>query len=261
MERWDLLNYPMYIKNIVCFLLLCAVPAQGDMICDGVDDDLNTSLALSTFISSGTGSFMLMYKPTGTASSTGGGSCAAGEFVMGDLSASGYNTAISRNGNLSGADRLCVFNYDGTVDQIVTTYTTNAWTHLAWVHGSGTLFFYKDGVLVSSLASGNTAQMSVPLRLCNGNPNGIPNGEGVIAAPMVFSTALTASEIAVIALSRMHRVATSVPSGAWEITSCGEGANCNAIAFLDSSGNGRTLTATSGVGRAADYVGYPWGVE
>lgn len=249
------------ILTSLLLVFLFVAPALADVECDGTDDDLDSANALSVFLSNATGTYALWYKPLGTANSSGGGSCAAGEFVFGDINASGYNTAIVRNGNLSGNDRLCVFNYDGTVDQVESAYTNTAWTHLVWVHTGGNLLFYKDGALVSSVASGNTNEVTRTIRLCNGGIGGVANGEGIIAAPHTFSTALSANEIATLAGSRLHRIAISAPSGAWELSGCADGASCDTQTFGDRSGLGHPLTAAGGTGRASEYLSYPWGVE
>jgi Concanavalin A-like lectin/glucanases superfamily len=250
------------ISTLLLLLLLWAPALRADVECDGVDDDLDTGLALSNFLSASTGTYMLWYKPLGTASSNGGAECFPGEFLMGDLgNGGGTFSGLFRNGNLSGTDRLCAWNYDGSVDQIVSTYTTGTWTHLTWQHSGGNLLFYKDGALVSSTASGDTSSLANQVRLCNGLPAGVKVGEGIIAAPQIFPTALSAAEIAVIAGSRLHRVASSVASATWELSACADGASCNTLVFPDRSGNGRVLTASGGTGRGGEFVGYPWGVE
>ena len=241
-------------------LLLFGNIALADIVCNGTSDDLNTALAFSTFLSATTGTYMVWYKPTGTPPVTGA-SCFQGEFIIGDQDTTGY-TGIQRNANYTGGvDRLCVMNYDGNFDEVAVAYTNNAWTHLVWQHSGGNLLFYKDGALVSSTASGNTGDLSHVFRLCKPGSGATPYGQGVIGDALIFPTALSAAEIEVIGKSHLRRIASSAPSGSWELGSCGDGASCNTNTFLDQSGNARPLTAAGTTGAASAYLTYPWGVE
>jgi Concanavalin A-like lectin/glucanases superfamily len=245
---------------ILSLLLLCQ-PVHASMICDGVNDDLTSGLAISTFLSASTGSMSLWYKPTGTASS-GASPCWGGEFLMGAETGGVNSLSLGRNGNYFGSvDRLCAYNFSSTEDAVSVAYTANAWTHLAWVHTGGSLLLYKDGALVTSTASGNTASVAEHLRLCGDTGAGGAWGEGVVAYPQVFATALSAAEIALRASSRLLRVGLSIASGSWDLDSCADGVSCNALVFPDRSGNGRSLTANGGTGQGSDYLGLPWGVE
>lgn len=246
---------------ILALLLLVWHPVGASMICDGVNDDLTSGLAVSTFFSAATGSMTLWYKPTGTASS-GASPCWGGEFLMGAETGGVTSLSLGRNGSyFGGLDRLCAYNFSTTEDAIPVTYTANAWTLLAWVHTGGNLLLYKDGTLVTSTASGNTGSVTEHLRLCGDTGSGGAWGEGVFAYPQVFATALSADEIAHRASSRLMRVGLSTPSGSWEMDTCADGASCNTVVFPDRSLNGRNLTANGGTGQASDLLGFPWGVE
>jgi hypothetical protein len=249
-------------RFIVGLLLLGALTVQADVVCDGIDDDLDTNSALSNFMSATTGSMHVVYKPTGTASGTASPDCYLGEFVLGDMSDAGDTTVgILRHGNLSGVDRVCVWQYTGSFQQVVSAYTTGAWTDLWWVHTGGNLAMYKDGALVSSTASGNTSALTRKVRMCNGAPAGSAMGEGVIGRAELYTTAVSTAEIEGLWRSRLHRMNVSVPSAVWEFSSCADGASCNGQAFADRSGNGRTLTAVGTTGQGSTYLSYPWGVE
>jgi len=256
-------NYLTCIRALLVILLLLSPLASADVVCDGVDDDLTTGVALSSFLSATTGTLEVWYKPTGTASAGfGSPDCYPGEFLLGDMSSGGAtHLSISRNGNLSSTDRLCVWNDDGGFDQIVSTYTVDTWTHLVWVHTGGNLLMYKDGALVSSTASGNTTALTAEVRMCNGAPAGSAIGEGVFARAALYSVALSANQIEVLGKSRLQRVSPIAASAAWDFSRCADGASCNTVAFTDRSGNGRTLTASGTTGAAASAIGYPWGVE
>jgi hypothetical protein len=244
-------------------LLLFSRVALADVICDGVDDDMDTGVAISNFLSVSAGTMMLWYKPTGTASAgVPSPDCYFGEYLLGNMEDSGATyVGISRNGNISSTDRLCVYNDSGSFQQILSTYTVDVWTHLAWVHTGGNLLMYKDGAQVSSTSSGDTESLANKVRLCNGAPAFAAMGEGVIGHASIFSTGLSAGEIAAIAGSRLHRIASSAPSADWEFGSCSDGASCDTQTFADRSGNGRTLTAAGTTGAASAFITYPWGVE
>ncbi len=248
--------------SVLCLLLGLALSGHADVVCDGVDDDMDTGVALSSFLSATTGTMMVWYKPTGTASGTASPDCYLGEFLLGDMSDAGATTAaIVRHGNLSSTDRVCVWQYAAGFTQVVSAYTVNVWTHLVWVHTGGNLLMYKDGVLVSSVASGNTDALTRKVRMCNGAPAGSAIGEGVFGEAALFPTAVGATEIETLGKSRLHRIGVSAPSALWEFSSCGDGASCNTQAFADRSGNSRTLTASGTTGQASTGMSWPWGVE
>lgn len=253
----------MCTKFFLAFLLLAVSLCHADVVCDGVDDDLTTGVALSSFLSATTGTLEVWYKPTGTASAGfGSADCYPGEFLLGDMSSGGAtHLSISRNGNLSSTDRVCVWNDDGGFDQIVSTYSVNTWTHLVWVHTGGNLLMYKDGALVSSTASGNTIDLTAQVRMCNGAPAGTAIGEGVFARAAVYNVALSANQIEVLGKSRLQRVSPIAATALWDFSRCADGASCNTVGFVDRSGNNRTLTAAGTTGAAASAIGYPWGVE
>ena len=262
--------------RFLCVLLLLLLlmahvrPATGDIICDGADDDLESGLSLSTFMSASTGSLLFWYKPTGTPSWSTTTNCYDGERTIGnwDVTAGNY-MGIYRHGNLGGNDRLCAWNWDGDEDLVEAAYVPGAWTHLAWVHSGGTLDFYKDGVLQGSVPSGNTENITETFRVCTGGTiaTGRLPGEGVVTGVEVFPTAVPATETTAKANARLHRFGRSNRSGAWTLDGCTTPADADGVSFYDHSGNGRTLTGNNGPDNNGltclgnTLLTYPWGPE
>ena len=259
-----MLNLAIPISTLLLLLLLWTTPLRADVACDGTDDSVGTGVNLSVFMSDTVGTYMLWYKSTGTPRSSGPG-CAFGEFLLGFSTTDSYAQISRHNNHLGNGPRLCTTGFDSDYRDVSSPFTANAWTHLAAVHTGGNLLLYKDGTLAGSVALGAIASTSRALTMCGGNGAAVFNGEGVFTAVQVFPTALTAQEIAVIAQSRLHRVATSVASGTWDFAACGDGVACSGLVFTDRSGNNRPFTAgaagTGGTGRGGEFVGYPWGVE
>jgi Concanavalin A-like lectin/glucanases superfamily len=248
---------------LALLLLLCAVVARADVSCDGVDDDLTTGLSASVFIFNTVGSLVVVYVPTGTPGS-GGTACYQGENLISD--GTGGNAGLFRNGNLSGVDRLCTYNYDGADAVVPAAYTVNVRTHLAWVHSAGTLFFYKDGALVSSVTAGNTQGLSSSLRLCLGGGGGLSvPAQGRFIEAKTYTVALTAADIAAEGKSAVHNVIPVAATGRWNFDDCAFGANGNGVSFADRSGNIRPITGSwganaTGLACLGSSIPYPWGV-
>lgn len=58
--------------------------------------------------------------------------------------------------NTGGTDAIWFYNFDTTVDSIPVSYQIGSLDHYVWVHTGGTLYGFKNGLLVNSTASGNT---------------------------------------------------------------------------------------------------------
>ena len=252
---------------IVLVLLSCPLAVFGAVECS-VDDDLTTGVNASSFLSTTTGSLALWYKPTGTAGGGGDANCYQGERLYVDFDTTTGEGAIGlhRNPDLSGTDRLCATNYTTSEQMVAVAYTNNAWTHLVWVHGGGNLSLYKDGVLVSSVASGASSSLAHPLRLCIGALGSATPGQGVVAAAQVYPSALAANVIESLGKSRTLRLSPIASSGDWPLDDCADGATGDGVSFRDRSGNGRTMTGDDGDNNSgltcsgSAYLSYPWGV-
>lgn len=110
--------------------------------------------------------------------------------VIGDQS--GY-IGIHR-GILSGEDRIWVYNWDGNADTVSTPYTIGEWTHITMLHQGGTLYLYKDGILVGSTASGDTTTLN-NIFYIGAAGAGETAFDGLIDDVRLYDRALTEDEI------------------------------------------------------------------
>jgi len=242
----------------------------ADMACDGIDDSMITAIVATNFLSATTGTLSLWYKPSGTPLGLSG-PCYGAERVFVDFDAGEGTGAVGiHRGEVASGDRVCATNYTTDEQMVETTYTTNAWTHLVWVHGGGNLSFFKDGVQVGSpVASGDSSALTGPLRICLGDvaSSGANPAQGTVAEAAVFSSTRSAQLIANAAKSRLRRVAAGGASGYWPLTDCAYGSSGNGVTFRDRSLNGRHMTGSSGANatgltcQASNYLMMPDGVE
>jgi hypothetical protein len=108
-----------------------------------------------------TKTFSFWVKPTGLTGPSA--HPVLGEFIVGnDLP---HYFGVTRS-VWNGMDRLWVWNYDGNTDYIGIAFTPGEWIHIAMVHTGGTLFAYKNGVLIGSVSSGPTV---IPNGTVDGN--------------------------------------------------------------------------------------------
>lgn len=250
---------------VVGGIVLWLTSAAAEMSCDGLDDAIATTLAASNFLTASTGTLMMWYKPVGVPTSETGDCYGGGAMLISD--ATGGYFGLNRNSNFGGVgDRLCAWHWDGNSDEVPVTYTVNTWVHLAWVHSGGTLCFYKDGALAGAcVASGDTLSLTQGLSVCGGGGLAHP-AQGVLAGVSLEPTALSASVIAAIAKSRLHRLHTTRPNGLWELNTCAVGSSGHGVTFADRSGNNRPLVGNHGAGAGLlcggdSHLSYPWGVE
>lgn len=160
--RGNLLKWPGRFAVILALLLgftmfFVAAPAFSDhaglaLQFDGVDDFVklqNTGDTLgSSWDSSKTVS--LWFNPT--AATSPATSPAAGALLVGNDRPRTFG--ISR-ALFNGLDRIWVWNYDNNgIDLIPVEFTPGEWIQVTLVHDGSTLFAYKNGLLVGSVASG-----------------------------------------------------------------------------------------------------------
>jgi Concanavalin A-like lectin/glucanases superfamily len=260
------------MRNNGVLLVLCLLLplwARADVSCDGIDDDFSTQAALSNFLTASTGSLVVVYTPTGTASFQAA-PCYGGEFIIADASDGPY-AGLYRHGNFGGGDRICAYNWSSGAENpaLAATYTVDVRMHLAWVHSGGQLLFYKNGALVSAgVASGATENISHTLRVCGGiaasNDNSL-RGHGRIIEVKTYNVALTAAQIAAEGTSAVRNVIPVAATARWNFDTCPIGSSAQGVGFPDRSGNARTITGDAGANTTgADCLGssipYQWGV-
>jgi hypothetical protein len=260
------------LRYLLLVCLVLPLPARADVLYDGIDDDLTTGLALSTFLSAATGSVAVWLKPTGAGDSVGTADCYEGQRILGDgvpgTTFSFSYFGLSRNTNLASADKLCVGLWSTDEKEGSATYTNNAWVHLAAVHAAGTLVFYKNGVQITSVAAGNIDDISRVLLIGFGTAmtSLSQSFEGTLAEVIFAPTALSAGVIANLA-SGVRRTAPVALSLSLPLDDCADGASGEGVSFKDRSGNARHGTGVDGANntgltcKASDRLSYPWGVE
>lgn len=104
-------------------------------------------------------------------------------------------------GEILGQDRIWIYNFDGSMDQIGVPYTTGEWVHIALVHDGGMLRAYKNGILIDAIPSGATWQPdtgALPVLYIGGsifNTSRVYTLEGQIDEVRIWNVARSAAEI------------------------------------------------------------------
>jgi hypothetical protein len=143
---------------------------------------------------------------------------------------------VSR-GIINGSNRIWVWNWSSTLNAISFEYSPDQWTHVALVHGGGTLSAFKNGVLVGSVPSGATQQPTTgvfPVLHVGGIINSPTRNwtfQGEIDEVRVWNTARTAQDIS----RDMRRPLAGTEQGL-------------AAYYRMSDGAGSSLTDDSGIG-------------
>lgn len=158
---------------------------------DGSDDYATTGVMVANAMSAAEGSMSCWIYPTGTAPSV------AASYLGGFLGDSEGYLALAR-ANVGGLDRIWAYNWDGNEDKIGVAYNVNEWLHVAWIHGSGTLSLYANGILAGSTASGSTQVTTGDLMLGRIGISSYSYFAGLMDDIRVYSRAITANEIALL---------------------------------------------------------------
>lgn len=145
---------------------------------------------------------------------------------------------------VAGADRIWVYNYDGSADVVGIPYTSGEWMHVALVHSGGTLRAYKNGVLVGSVSSGNTSVISHQVRIGIGyNQNQLFSGGMDDFA--IWKTALTEENL--------KRIMFQPPTGSeTELAAYWTMDEGNGTRIYDRTPNGHTATISGAGSFTAD---------
>jgi len=231
-------------NSSILAVLMCVSIAHAGFICDGTDDRLTTGLTGSTFFTSTGATISLWIKPTGTAPAVA--HLFEGQGIIGDVDA---YYGIYRHNNSGEGDRVNCWGFVASSFEVATTTDNNTWTHIAYVQTGTALTCYKNGVSAGSNTSAASLEVSASgnVNLCDVDEPGVATVfAGEIADVRLFNTALTASQIEVIAASRMHMVGPFNGTAYWPLAQCSDGASGDGVVFVDRTGNGRSLTADNG---------------
>ncbi len=261
MRHWNIRRISLLSFLLLIFLLV-SIPVsvtRAGVLCDGVDDTIGTSAILSDFITASTGTLSAWIKPTGSAGAdNGAGAIYYGRVIIADQNEStGFYRASATT------DQLWAFSYPGSTSSVGTTFTNDTWIHLTWVHSSGTLYLYKDGVLVNSTAAGDSISSNV-LKMCFDIASGTSVAyNGQLTAVTYYNVALSPGEIESLGKSRLVNPSLSrAVTGQWRFDQCSDGTSGNGVVFVDGSGSFRTATAGNGGNgtgmtcRASEYLSY-----
>jgi hypothetical protein len=230
------------MMGVVVFLLVCAGLAQAGLRCDGNDDVSNAGVNANTFLGTGEATITVWVKPTGSATSEVP-TANNGQGILGE----GAGKVGLFRSTMGGVDQLWGFNSTAGDNAVGTTFTNNAWTHLAWVQRSTGLTLYKDGVSVGTNPSATTISASLfNLKLCNMFSGTTPTYLGELEDMHTFSTALTASQIEVMARSQLFLSGPGGETGRWPFTTCPDGASGHGVNFQDTSGFTRPFPGDQG---------------
>ena len=118
---------------------------------------IDTASDFSNFITTDEGTISLWLKPSQAApdvtsqSSMWGGRQAIGGYATFGL----FGIAQANNTGL-GEDKIWAWNWGTSLKAVGVTYNVGEWIHITWVHSGGTLYVYKNGELVDSVASDST---------------------------------------------------------------------------------------------------------
>lgn len=150
--------------------------------------DTSGNARLSSFMSASDGTAAAWVRVTMTAAS------AAQAYglpnILGDPVGNYWGLKV---GTISGTTAIWAYVWDGAEKRTSGSYTQNAWTRAAWVHGGGTLYLYLNGLLAGSVAAGNVSVTSV---VANVGDSGAPNFAGQVDDVAIWSRALSAGEVA-----------------------------------------------------------------
>ena len=181
-----------------------AIPTRADdagfaLAFDGVNDSVmlpeTVQIMASTWITTKT--VEVWVKPKGPAAICAMEAVAACDYIFGDKP---EWWGITR-GIIGGQDRIWIFSFDGSMDQIGVPYSEGQWVHLAMVHDGGVLRAYKNGVEVGVRASGATLQPGTgahPRLVIGGliyNSERIYTLQGQIDEVRIWNVARSAAEI------------------------------------------------------------------
>lgn len=157
---------------------------------DGTNDYVSIGSTLTNFITASNATISVWLSPSGTAVSNS--SSFNGNGAIADT---GGFIGIYRT-NISGTDNIWAYNWDGNEDRVGVSYNTNEWTYITLVHTSDTLYIYKNGVLGSSTASGNTSSLSNSLRIGQGYTSSGNYWQGGLDEVRVYNYARTPAQVA-----------------------------------------------------------------
>jgi hypothetical protein len=163
---------------------------------DFSDDEVTTTLPLSSLISAASASLSVWVKPGIQFDSSG-----VPSYLGCVVCDSAGNIGIYRGSYAGfGHDAVLVQNYDGNDDAVEAKRIyagTYEWIHVVLVHSGGTLSAYADGVFVGSISSGDTSGLAGTWHIGGDYAVSTPL-DGTIDDVRIYNKALTLPEIQIL---------------------------------------------------------------
>ena len=258
---WKQCRHRIHQIKTLCLCLAtlaCALPAQADIDCDGVDDTLTTVDIMSSFLSTTAWTISLYVKSTG--SDYAGVAWYEGSAYLADA---GTNLMLIGRGNTDG--ELFFVHVEGSVSDLEVALTPG-WHHVAVRQSAGTLAVFRDGVSVTStsisdLSSGN---LGATLEMCGSS--GL-HSEDRFTEVKIYNVAVSDDELGRLGRNKLRGYDRTTPTGYWPLTDCANGASANGVALQDRSGAARDFSGDDGGNdtgvtcRASEWVSRPMGVQ
>ncbi len=216
---------------------------------NGTNNYVSTSVDITNFLSTATGTISVWMRPTGTAANNP----SAVTLYTGQTAVSCSCTAsfgISRSNRTDlGQDRIWVWGYSSEGASV--TYNVNEWIHITMVHANGVLSVYKNGDFVSSVNKGDFVNFSGTFSIGNGWNGTSKKWLGDLDEVRTWNRELSASEIKQVYSLSLGTVTNKTPvttlttglAGYW--TFDGKDTNWSTNTVTDRSGNGNTGTLTN----------------
>ena len=166
---------------------------------DGVNDQVNTNVSISSMMSSSAGTMSLWMKPNTTVASN------ANSFNLPAVIADTAGFSAINIGTVTGqGNKIWLYNWDGNEDRVGVDYTAGEWIHVAWVNDGGTLRSYVNGVASTTVATGSTSNMTGLMRLGRNYQSVFYSG--LTDDVRIFNRVLTPTEVKILYLTGQTKV-------------------------------------------------------
>jgi hypothetical protein len=169
----------------------------GGMRLDGTNDKMSTGRPLSQFVTAAAGTITVWARPVTTGPSAAN-TWSGGAIVADGDGGGGGNYLTIVHATIGGTDAIWVANFTSGGDTTFPIpYTVGAWVHIGWVHDGSTLYAYKNGKQVGSVATADTLQLQYNF-CCGTTYTGSPYFQGDLDDVRIGKRALGAPEMAAL---------------------------------------------------------------
>ncbi|MBU0536683.1 MAG: right-handed parallel beta-helix repeat-containing protein, partial [Nanoarchaeota archaeon] len=169
---------------------------------DGVDDWIDTNKNIQEFMNSTTKTISMWIKPVDSSQQYN----YAYDGPAAIMDAGGHVGILK--GNISGEDKIWVYNWDGDADIVSMDYNIGEWMYVTLVHKDGILYGYKNGELAGSTESGATQwldhHLEIGVNSWNATNGSIYYWNGSIDEIRIYNHALSTNEVALLYSNRTN---------------------------------------------------------